>query len=295
MNANPLMSIRSLNAFLVQRIGWFVILSLSISVVDSLAPGCGFIGPRSEFETEKGLRCPSCGEFLGGEQQDYKSEIALQCLDCKTVSVQPRLVFRCFQCLNIADLTSMAERALYVYRLNMEHRGDIIHYLGFHPTPEAEKPSRRKHRMDLDDVDRRILNVLQRDARLSFRNVARRLKVSDATVRSRVSRLEQNNVIKGFTTLIDPQEAGMEVIALIQLEVDSTRLPKIISDLQTVNEVKLVMETGDRSNLILFVAFPTRDALNSFLDEHVRGVSGVQLLSVTLALGLSKYDWNISL
>ncbi|MFX1318236.1 MAG: AsnC family transcriptional regulator [Promethearchaeota archaeon] len=256
---------------------------------------CGFIGPRTEFESEKGLRCPSCREFLSAEQQDYKSEEAFQCLDCKTVSAQPRLVFRCFQCQNTAEPSVMTEQAIYVYHLNIKHRGDIIHYLGFHPTPEAEKPSRRKHRADLDDMDRRILNILQRDARLSFRNIARRLKVSDATVRSRVSRLEQNNVIKGFTTLVDPQQVGMEVIALIQLEVDAKLLTKLNTDLQTVEEVKLVLETGDRANMILLTSFVSRDTLNSFLDSHIRGRQGVQLVSVTLALGIRKYDWMIQL
>jgi Lrp/AsnC family transcriptional regulator for asnA, asnC and gidA len=189
----------------------------------------------------------------------------------------------------------MQEQPMYVYQLNMEHRGDIIHYLGFYPTPEGEKPSRRKHRVDLDEMDRRILNVLQRDGRLSFRNVARRLKVSDATIRSRVARLEQSNVIKGFTTVVDPERVGMEVVALIQLEVETQTLTKVNTDLRAVEEVKLVMETGDRSNIVLLAAFPTRDTLNEFLDEHVRQVSGVQLLSVTLALGLRKYDWMIRL
>jgi DNA-binding Lrp family transcriptional regulator len=184
---------------------------------------------------------------------------------------------------------------MYVYRLNMAHRGDIIHYLGFHPTPEAEKPSRRKHRVDLDEVDRRILNILQRDARLSFRNIARRLKVSDATVRSRVSRLKQNNVIKGFTTLVDPQQVGMEVIALIQLEVDAQVLTKLNADMRAVEEVKLVMETGERANVMLLASFFTREALNAFLDDHIRRNPDVQLISVTLALGLQKYDWMIQL
>ena len=256
---------------------------------------CGFIAPRSEYETEKGLQCPSCGKSLEGEKQDYKSEFAFQCLDCSTTTAKTRLVFRCFQCQMTGEALTMPEHPVYVYRLNMEHRGDIIHYLGFHPTPEGEKPSRRKHRVDLDEMDRRILNVLQRDARLSFRNVARRLKVSDATIRSRVARMEQNNVIKGFTTLVNPEQAGMEVVALIQLEVDTQMLTKVATDLQAVEEVKLIMETGDRSNIVLLTAFLTRDALNEFLDKHVRQISGVQLLSVTLALGLRKYDWMIRL
>ncbi|MFW9934432.1 MAG: AsnC family transcriptional regulator [Candidatus Thorarchaeota archaeon] len=256
---------------------------------------CGFIGPRSAFETEKGLRCPSCKKSLEGEQQDYKAEFAFQCLDCNTVSAQPRLGFRCFQCQTITDPKELQSKPVYIYRLNLEHRGEIIHYLGFHPTPEAEKPSRRKHRADLDAMDRRILNILQRDARLSFREIARRLKVSDATIRSRVARLEENDVIKGFTTLVDPERAGMEIVALIQLEADTQLLTKVNTDLRAAEAVKLVMETGDRPNLVILTVFPSREELNAFLDEQIRSVSGVQLLSVTLALGLRKYDWVIQL
>ncbi|MFX1566337.1 MAG: AsnC family transcriptional regulator, partial [Promethearchaeota archaeon] len=256
---------------------------------------CGFIGPRAGFETANGLRCPSCRKSLEGEQRDYKSEVAFQCQNCNTVSAKPRLVFRCFQCQKVSDALTTSERAVYVYRLNMEHRGDIIHYLGFHPTPEAEKPSRRKYRVDLDALDRKILNILQRDARKSFRNVAKQLKVSDATIRSRVARLEQNNVIKSFTTLVDPEQAGMEVVALIQLEVEMQTLTKLNTNLRDVEEVKLVMESGDRPNVILIVTFQTREALNAFLDTHVRGKTGIQLLSVTLALGLRKFDWMIQL
>ena len=257
---------------------------------------CGHVAPRSEFESKgKKLVCPSCGQSLEGEQQDYKVELGFNCLNCNTISAQPRLMFRCFQCKAISSASEMKERALYVYRLNMAHRGDIIHYLGYHPTPEAEKPSRRKHRADLDEMDRRILNLLQQDARLSFRNVSRRLKVSDATIRSRVARLEQNNTIKGFSTIIDPQRVGMDVFGLIQLEVEANQLTKFTEAMRAVEEVKLVMETGERQNLILLVSFPMRDALNAFLDSQIRGKSGIQLLTVTIALGLRKYDWTMRL
>ena len=144
-------------------------------------------------------------------------------------------------------------------------------------------------------MDRRILNILQRDARLSFRNVARRLKVSDATVRSRVARLEKNNIIKGFSALVDPQRVGMEIIGLVHLEVTAEVQAKLTETLNAIDEVKLVMETGEQQNLILFVAFPTRDALNQFLEQHIRGKAGIQLLTVTVALGLLKYDLMVHL
>ena len=258
--------------------------------------GCGYLAPTTEFKSsKKGLVCPQCQQVLKGEGQDYKSGYAFQCLDCDTVAANPRMVFRCLQCQTLNSATDMPQRPMYAYRLNLEHRGNIIHYLGYQPTPEAERPSRRKHRIDIDKMDRRILNILQRDGRLSFRNVARRLKVSDATVRNRVTRLEQNDILKGFSAQVDPQRVGMEVIGLVQLEVDRKVQPKLTEALKAVDEVKLVMETGERQNLILLVAFPTREALNEFLDTHIRGKSGIQLLTVTLALGLLKYDWMVHL
>ena len=257
---------------------------------------CGYLAPKTEFpSSKKGLTCPKCQQSLKGEGQDYKSGYAFQCLDCDTVASNPRMVFRCIHCQSVVPATELPQRPMYVYRLNLEHRGDIIHYLGYYPTPEAERPSRRKHRIDIDKMDRRILNILQRDGRLSFRNVARRLKVSDATVRSRVARLEQTDVIKGFSAQVDPQQVGMEVIGLVRLEVDRKVQPKLIEALNAINEVKLVMETGERENLILLVAFPSREALNEFLNQHIRGKSGIQLLTVTLTLGLLKYDWMVHL
>jgi Lrp/AsnC family transcriptional regulator for asnA, asnC and gidA len=257
---------------------------------------CGYLAPKTEFHNGKnGLECPQCHEALKGEGQDFKSGYAFQCLDCDTVAANPRMAFRCIHCQTVASALEMPQRPMYVYRLNLEHRGDIIHYLGYHPTPEAERPSRRKHRIDLDKMDRRILNILQRDGRLSFRNVARRLKVSDATVRSRVARLEQNNVIKGFSAQVDPQQAGMEVIGLVHLEVNREAQPQLTETLRAIDEVKLAMETGERQNLILMVAFPSRETLNEFLEKHIRGKPGIQLLTVTLALGLLKFDWMVNL
>lgn len=257
---------------------------------------CGYLAPKTEFpSTKKGLTCPQCQLHLKGEGQDYKSGYTFQCLDCDTVGANPRMVFRCVHCQTVASAPEMPQRPMYLYRMNLEHRGDVIHYLGYHPTPETERPSRRKHRIDIDKMDRRILNILQRDGRLSFRNVARRLKVSDATVRNRVSRLEQNKVIKGFSAQVDPQKAGMEVIGLVHLEVNREVQAQLKEAFNAIDEVKLVIETGERENFILLVAFPTREALNEFLDRDIRSNPGIQLQTVTLALGLLKYNWIVQL
>ena len=257
---------------------------------------CGHIAPRRDFKGEKGvLRCPKCGAELEAEKQDYQMRRAVRCLDCQALSAEAKLAFRCYRCRKVVDDDEPVEREVHTYRLSQERRGDIIHYLGYHPRPEREKPSRRKRSEQLDGVDRRILNILQADGRLSFRSVARRLRVSDATVRERVARLLEREVIKGFSALVDPERAGMEVICLISVEADPEVAGQVAEELAEVEEVKLVMETGERRNLLVLGVFPSRDSLNEFLDQSLRGRRGVKLDSVTIALSLRKIDWTVRL
>ena len=260
---------------------------------------CGHIAPRREFKTKEGrssiLRCPKCGAQLEAEKQDYQVRRAVQCLDCQALSAEPRLAFRCYRCKTLVDDDEMVEMEVHTYRLSQERRGDIIHYLGYHPRPERERPSRRRRSEQLDGVDRRILNILQMDGRLSFRSVARRLRVSDATVRERVARLMEREVIRGFSALVDPERAGMEVICLIGVEADPEVAGQVARELSEAEEVKVVMETGERRNLLVLGVFPSRESLNEFLDRSLRGRQGVKLDSVTIALSLRKLDWSLRL
>ncbi len=256
---------------------------------------CGHVGSRKEFTKDGALHCPKCDESLEGHQQDYFQRSSAKCLDCDGLLIEPRLVHSCSRCQEITEIGQAPELRMYSYTLNQEHRGDIIHYLGYHPKPEVEHPGREKHRTSLDSVDRRILNLLQADSRLSFRAIARRMKIGDATVRERVARLQDKDIIYAFTTLVDPEKVGMEVISLIHLEVDPKAIAMIVDELKGVESIKAVMETGERLNLLLLGTFPTRKSLNDFLDKHIRSRDMIKLDSISLILSLHKLNWIIRL
>ncbi|WP_218617788.1 Lrp/AsnC family transcriptional regulator [Cryptosporangium aurantiacum] len=69
----------------------------------------------------------------------------------------------------------------------------------------------------LDDVDWRILTELQRDGRLSFNELGRRIHLSAPSVADRVRKLEQAGVITGYRAVVDPQRAGHGITAFVQL------------------------------------------------------------------------------
>ena len=62
--------------------------------------------------------------------------------------------------------------------------------------------------VDLDDVDLEILRELQQDARISFKAVAQKVGVSEATVFVRVRKLQERHIIKSFSAIVNPKSLG---------------------------------------------------------------------------------------
>ena len=98
--------------------------------------------------------------------------------------------------------------------------------------------------MELDEIDHRILEILTEDARTSFREVARRLKISPDTVSNRHEKLKENGVIITSTVVIDPSKIGYSFIARFGIDVKpaySTQvLEKVIQIPSVIVASKLV-------------------------------------------------------
>ncbi|MBX6357017.1 MAG: Lrp/AsnC family transcriptional regulator [Micromonosporaceae bacterium] len=70
---------------------------------------------------------------------------------------------------------------------------------------------------ELDATDWQILGILQRDARISFAELARRVAMSPSAVTERVRRLEETGVITGYRAEVDPAGVGLGILALVRL------------------------------------------------------------------------------
>src|SRR6266576_6820536 len=72
----------------------------------------------------------------------------------------------------------------------------------------------------LDNTDWKILRELQRDARLSYNELGRRVGLSAPAAAERVRRLEDAGIITGYEAQVDPTKVGLPLLALIQLHCD---------------------------------------------------------------------------
>ena len=97
-----------------------------------------------------------------------------------------------------------------------------------------------------EPLDIEILRALQVDARSSYRDIARKLKISVGTVHSRVKKLEEARVIRGFSVDIDYSKLGYDITALILLQAKGKHLRDVETKLSRIANVCLVYDiTGD--------------------------------------------------
>ena len=76
---------------------------------------------------------------------------------------------------------------------------------------------------NLDRIDRKLIDELSRDARLSIAELARRVGLSKTPVQLRLKRLEASGVIRGYRAFLDPKRMGLDHVAFVEVKLSDTR------------------------------------------------------------------------
>src|SRR6266699_3236157 len=79
----------------------------------------------------------------------------------------------------------------------------------------------------LDDLDVRIVRLLNSDARKSFRDISKEVDASISTVSNRIHRLEEDGVISGYGPLLNESKLGFDVLAVVGVEIPKGALPAV--------------------------------------------------------------------
>ena len=112
----------------------------------------------------------------------------------------------------------------------------------------------------MDDLDWKLLSLLQSNGRMTYTELARQVKLSVPAVTERVKRLEEAGVIRGYAARVDAAAAGYLVTALIAITVPQTAKKKFIKLLETIPEVlECHHVTGADSYIMRLIAVDMAD------------------------------------
>lgn len=139
----------------------------------------------------------------------------------------------------------------------------------------------------LDDLDRGILHELQLDGRRSFRDIARALESSEATVRYRVKRLRDTGVLQilGF---IDPSALGYGVLADLLLDVRPDAHSSVVTAVSAWPEAMYVSSTVGRADLYVQIVCEDHARLFELINDRLSRVDGVLRVDVLTELKVHK-------
>ena len=119
-----------------------------------------------------------------------------------------------------------------------------------------------------DKLNREIILLLQQDGRLSFKDIAKKLDVSEGTIRNRVQWMKDANMLK-IVALADPMAIKYKADAMIGIKVSNLSSPrKVAKRLSEQSQVVYIVWVSGQFDLLVEVVCESQNAFQEFLDSH---------------------------
>lgn len=150
--------------------------------------------------------------------------------------------------------------------------------------------------MDLTEQDRRILNALQADGRLSNQDLADRVGMSASACWRRVRALEEAGVIAGYAMLVDAEKAGLGFSAIVHVTLqrhDHGHVATFIARVTERAEVLECLATAGEADYHLRVVCADKDAYNRFLEDFLFRLPGIAHVRTNLVLKEIKLETRL--
>lgn len=139
----------------------------------------------------------------------------------------------------------------------------------------------------LDSVDKCLLSALQTDGRLSNVQLARKINLSPPATHARLRRLEKEGYIRGYTTLIEREKAGFDLLCFIHISLQMHQVAQVEQFREATRKMPEVLEchhiTGEYDYL-LKVVLKNRKDLERFLIGKITPIPGVARIHTSLVL-----------
>lgn len=129
-----------------------------------------------------------------------------------------------------------------------------------------------------DEKDLSILRLLQKDSKLSIRDIAIKINLSPTPTHERIKRMEKLGIIKEYTTVIDRKKVnkGMMVICMIALNIHNKKTAtKFIEEVSTLKEVVEFYNISGDFDFMLKILAPNMDEFHEFFVNKLSEIEGI--------------------
>ena len=161
-------------------------------------------------------------------------------------------------------------------------------------SPSSNK--RKKHKFD--DIDRRIVEELQKSSKITNATLAERIGISPPSTLERVRKLEANGVITGYVAIIDPETVNKPVQAIVHVSMNRhsrANLEKVKRALAGFEEVPACWHTAGDEDFVLRVVVSDMEEYEQFVTKKLSNIGYIGKIRTAFVLSTLKQATQIPL
>ncbi|MDJ0829014.1 MAG: Lrp/AsnC family transcriptional regulator [Desulfobacterales bacterium] len=148
----------------------------------------------------------------------------------------------------------------------------------------------------LDRVDCEMIRLLQKDGRIANTDIAKQIGISEATVRTRLNRLIQEEYIQ-IVAVSNPIKLGFDIVGTIRIHAEVKKLDHIIKELKKLKPLWFIVHTTGGTGIDAEFIVKSLDELNSLIFEKLYKIDGIIKTDTSLITKYIKrqYDWGTAI
>lgn len=146
----------------------------------------------------------------------------------------------------------------------------------------------------IDDIDSRLLALIQDDDRQSMAELGKALGIPASTVNDRLRRLRKDGVIAGYHARVSPDEVGLNLLAFVMVGWSNPKVePLFLATMRAIPDVLECHHVAGSWNYLLKVRVATTNDLERFLVETIKKIDGVDRTETLIVLSAKKETWAL--
>ncbi|MDA3903846.1 MAG: Lrp/AsnC family transcriptional regulator [Desulfuromusa sp.] len=147
----------------------------------------------------------------------------------------------------------------------------------------------------IDDIDHKILRILQEKSRIPNAEVSRQIGMAPSAVLERIRKLEERGIIEGYEVRLNPRTFNQGLMAFVQVNVQSSCHTDLATALSTVTGVQDVHQVAGEDGYLLKLRVADNAELGRVLADEVCSLEGVQRTKTSIVLNTIKETRKIDL
>lgn len=150
----------------------------------------------------------------------------------------------------------------------------------------------------IDEIDRKLLNVLQENSRITIRELSEKLHLSTTPIHERIKKLEKAGYIKNYITILDPKKIGKNLIVYISVSLNKhtkEAIDEFELEMEKLEEVMECYYISGSSDFLLKIHCENMDAFHDFITNKFSIISNITQFYSSFVMSESKVKRSFKL